>query len=509
MRAALLFAAISVPADAAYARDFPTGPIRAVIPYGVGGSADVLARIIAPGISTNLGQSLVIDNRGGGAGLPAITLVAKAQPDGYRTNECSGIPGEFSARLRSVFGLEFEDSQAAAQAAEEVMHSGMFVFTAIERIVFGQPAATALRAEAERLQAKRIFIIASGTMNRTTDEVTKVRDALGNRCAGLYDRVPSHTPRDAVLEAVREARAVDTDLIVSFGGGSVTDAGKLMQLCLQHGITDYEGFDAFHVVVKPDGTRIVPEFDGPKVRQIAIPTTLSGGEFQPQGGATDNRNKVKHSYRHPLHIPRVIILDPAPTVHTPLATWLSTGVRAVDHATEAICSGLSNPASDASFLHALRLLGQGLLRIKRAPDDLEARLDCQLAVWLAMTGRQGGIQMGASHAIGHVLGGSCDVPHGYTSCVMLAPVLRYNRSVNLARQRLVAEAIRHPGEEAADVIAAFVADLGLPGRLADVGVKCEQFGMIADHAMHESWIHTNPRKITSAGQVLEILEAAA
>ena len=65
------------------AQDFPNRAVRAVIPYGVGGSADVLARVIAPGISANLGQSIVIDNRGGGAGLPAFTLVAKAQPDGY------------------------------------------------------------------------------------------------------------------------------------------------------------------------------------------------------------------------------------------------------------------------------------------------------------------------------------------------------------------------------------------------------------------------------------------
>ena len=389
------------------------------------------------------------------------------------------------------------------------MRSGMFVFTAIERIVYGQPAAQALRVEAERLQANRIFLIVSGTMNRTTDEVVKVREALGSRYAGLYDRIPSHTPRDAVLEAAHAARAVDTDLIVTFGGGSVTDAGKIVQLCLRHGITDFDDLDAFHVIVNPDGTRTVPNFAGPTVRQIAIPTTLSAGEFQAQGGCTDNRRKVKHSYRHPLLVPRVTILDPAPTVHTPLSVWLSTGVRAVDHATEGICSQFSNPASDASFLHALRLLSQNLPRIKRHPDDLEARLDCQLAVWLAMTGRQGGIQMGASHAIGHVLGGTCGVPHGVTSCIMLSPVLRYNRPANLARQRLVAEAMGRPGEDAANVIAAFVAGLGLPGRLADVGVEREQFATIAAHAMHDGWLHTNPRKITSPEQVMEILDAAA
>lgn len=389
------------------------------------------------------------------------------------------------------------------------MHTGMFVFTAIERIAFGQPAAQALRAEVERLKAQRVYLIVSGTMNRTTDEVAKVREALGGRFAGLYDRVPSHTPRDTVIEVAREARALGTDLIVTFGGGSVTDTGKMVQICLRHNVTQFEDMDAYAVVVKPDGKMTVPAFDGPVVRQIAIPTTLSGGEFQAGGGCTNNRTKVKQSFRHPLLIPRASILDPEPTLHTPMWVWLSTGLRAVDHATEALCSANSNPASDASFAQALRLLSKGLPRVKANPDDLDARLDCQLAVWLAMTGRQAGINMGASHAIGHVLGGSCDVPHGYTSCVMLPPVLRYNKPANAERQRLVAEAMGHPGEDAADVIAAFVAQLGLPGRLSEVNVGRDQFAMIADHAMHDSWLHTNPRKITRVDQVMEILETAA
>jgi maleylacetate reductase len=117
--------------------------------------------------------------------------------------------------------------------------------------------------------------------------------------------------------------------------------------------------------------------------------------------------------------------------------------------------------------------------------------------------------MGASHAIGHVLGGTCAVPHGYTSCIILAHVLRYNRPANFERQQLVAEAMGHPREDAADVIAAFVAALGLPRRLAEVGVQPEQFALIANNTMRDGWLHMNPRKITSSEQVLQILEAAA
>ncbi len=389
------------------------------------------------------------------------------------------------------------------------MRTGTLVFQAIDRIVYGRPAAQALREEVDRLGARRVFLLVSGTMNRTTDEVARVREALADRYAASFDAMPPHTPRDAVLDAANRARDARADLIVTFGGGSCTDAGKMVQIALRHDIVRHEDFDRFRVMVRADGSQTVPSFEAPAVRQIAIPTTLSAGEFNATAGCTDQRAQVKHTYRHPMIVPRVTIFDPAPTVHTPLWVWLSSGVRALDHATEGLCSQFSSTIGDASYVQALSLLSQALPRVQQDPADLEARLDCQLGIWLSIAGRQGGAQMGASHAIGHVLGGTCNVPHGYTSCVMLPAVLRYNRSVNAERQQRVAAAMGYPGEDAADVIAGLIARLGLPGRLSEVGVGSDSFEAIANHVMHDAWLHTNPRKIDSPEQVLRILEAAA
>jgi len=389
------------------------------------------------------------------------------------------------------------------------MRETVFDFPALERLVYGKPAAQALAAEVERIDAKRVFLIVSGTMNRTTDEVKKVRTALGDRYAGSYDGIPPFTPRSAVLEAAGLARSAGADLVVTFGGGSVTEAGKVVRLALQHNITDVDGFDRFRVMVNADGTQATRQYEGPRIGQIAIPTTLSAGELTTGGGATDERVKRKFSHANPQAIPRVVIFDPAPTVHTPLWVWLSSGVRAIDHATEGMCSPDSNPISDGYYQQALKLLGRSLLKTKRDPADLDARLESFFGIWLAIAGRHGGVEMGASHAIGHVLGGSCGVPHGYTSCVMLPHVLRYNRAANAERQRLVAEALGHPGKDAADVLANFIAELGLPQRLADVGIGSDKFSLIATTAMHDKWLHKNPVKITSPEQVLKILEAAA
>ncbi|MEX2643649.1 MAG: iron-containing alcohol dehydrogenase [Acetobacterales bacterium] len=387
--------------------------------------------------------------------------------------------------------------------------SGVFTYPAIDRIVWGRPAAGVLAEEAARLDAKRVFLVASGTMRRETGAVAAVEKALGTRLAGVYDRMPPHDPFLSILDASAEARAVKADLLVTFGGGSLTDGAKIMQICLRHDVTTPQALEGYALTVGADGTITVPEFEGPEVRQITVPTTLSGGEFNPQATGTDERIQAKRMFRHPLIVPRGIVYDAAVTIHTPEWLWLSSGMRAVDHCIEGICSVTANPVSDATCIHALKLLTGALRRCKADPDDLAARQDCQLGTWLSLAGRRAGVEMGASHGIGHVLGGTCHVPHGYTTCVMLPSVLRYNKVAVADRQALVAGTMGRPGEDAADVVEDLIAELGLPTRLSQVGVGAEQFENVAHHAMHEPPVHRNPRRIRSAADVVDILTMAA
>ena len=389
------------------------------------------------------------------------------------------------------------------------MFSATYETFATERVVYGKPAAAALAAEATRLGAERVFLVVSRTLDRETDWVNAMRAALGNRYAGSFDGVPSHTPRETVLAASDAARAAQADLLVSFGGGSVTDATKMMQLALRHDVRTVAGFDPFVVRVNPDGSRHIPDYAGPDVRMIAIPTTLSGGEFNRTTGATDTRTKLKELYRHDLMVPRVVILDPAVTTRTPEWLWLSTGIRAFDHAVETICNPVADELACEVALLAVRLLSQALPASKADPADLAVRLRAQIAVWQSMEHNRQSISMGASHGIGHVLGGTCDVPHGYTSCIMLPTVLRYNESVNADRQAMIAAAMGRPGDRAADVVHDFIAGLGLPRSLSAVGVGAEQFDRIAEAALLDHYLHTNPRKINSKQDILDILRMAA
>lgn len=388
------------------------------------------------------------------------------------------------------------------------MH-GTYENFAIERIAYGRPAAAVLAEEAARIGARRVFLLVSRTLDRETDWVDALRTALGDRYAGSYDGMPPHTPRDAVLDATAAARDAGADLVVTFGGGSLTDAGKMVRLALQHAIRRIEDFDRFVVRVQPDGTRATPDYAAPEVGQVAIPTTLSGGDFNLSAGCTDPRSMLKEIYRHRCLVPRVIVLDPAVTLRTPQWLWLSTGIRALDHAVETICADTADPRSWLESLHAVRLLHAALPRTLADPADLPARLDALLAVWLATEHNRFAISMGASHGIGHVLGGTCNVPHGYTSCVMLPAVLRWNEPANAARQKLVAEAMGAPDRPAWAVLDEFIAALGLPRTLAAVGVTEAQFPTVARAAMLDHYLHRNPRPVHGEADVMEILRSAA
>ena len=388
------------------------------------------------------------------------------------------------------------------------MLQGIYRYPAMERVRYGTPFAEALAAEVEGAGAHAVFVLASGTLARDTDVLDRVRAVLGNRLAGVCSRIGAHTPRTDVVAAANMAREAGADLLLTVGGGSVTDAAKMVGLCLANGVSEPAQLDAYRARISADGSIERPPVKPPAVRQVSIPTTLSAGEYTAFAGCTDTLRQVKESFGHPQMMPKAVILDPAVSVHTPEWLFLSTGIRAVDHAVEDICSVNSQPLSDAASYHALVLLGKGLPKVKADAADLEARLECQLGAWLSMVGSQSGVSKGASHGIGHVLGGTAHVPHGYTSCIMLPHVLRYNAAVNADKQARVSEALGRPGEPAADAVAGLIAGLGLPSRLRDVAVEPEQLDRIAEESMHDRWVHTNPRKIDGPAVVRILLDAA-
>ncbi|MCX7212232.1 MAG: iron-containing alcohol dehydrogenase [Burkholderiales bacterium] len=387
------------------------------------------------------------------------------------------------------------------------MISGKYDFIQQERVIYGRPAADALSQIAEELGARRLFVVASKTLNRRTDVITSLRTSLGDRVVGVYDETEEHSPRASVLETARAIEASQADLIITVGGGSPIDTVKVAQIVLAENIRTIDQLGEYRVTMNPDGSWKIPPCKPSPVRQIIVPTTLSAAEFSNIGGCTDRARQVKDLYVGKFLCAQMVVLDPALTVHTPEWLWLSTGIRAVDHAVESICSRTPNPFVAATCAEGLRMLRESLPANRAMPADLDMRLQSQLGVWLASTG-MGRVEWGASHGIGHQLGAVAGVAHGHTSCVMLPSVMRFNRDAVEAPLRRIAQAFDQPQADAADLVQDLIRSLGLPTTLREVKVEREQFDRIAASAMQSPMVLANPRPISHPDQVKEILDMA-
>ena len=385
------------------------------------------------------------------------------------------------------------------------MLTGTVQWTSQERVVHGKPAAEAVRAEIERIGAKRVLVLTTRSLadSRLVRDVTS---AMGDRCVGRCSEIREHSPREAVIAGAALARETEADHLLAVGGGSVIDATKTMLLALWRDVRD---IDALSTLAQKRGTPPLKTLDSDRMRMTAIPTTLSAAEFTSGAGVTDVQRKVKLSFTHPRMAPIAAILDPAATLETPTELLLSTGMRAMDHAVERWCSVRPHPLADGLALQAMQMLAMNLPQIKARPDDLEPRLNCQLAAWLTQVSAAPGVPNGASHGIGYILGGYADVPHGITSCISLAATLQWNEPVNADRQRAIAEKLGRPGERPCDVMRDFVKSLGLPQRLRAVGIGAERIPELARQYDGSGPIATNPRQVRGANDLEEILKLAA
>jgi maleylacetate reductase len=382
------------------------------------------------------------------------------------------------------------------------MLSGTHRNSAQEQVVYGRPALDAVRDLAGQFGATRLLIITTASLAGENGLARRLADRLGAICVGVFPGASAHSPRESVIAGAAEARRLGSDLLVAVGGGSAIDAAKVIQLALWAGIDQPEGLDSVRAGAQAMAALM------PGVRTIAVPTTLSAAEFTPFAGVTDTKRKAKEGYAHPALAPRAVVLDPKMTLETPARLWASTGIKAVDHAVEQLCAPVRSPFADALAEAGLQRLATGLRASHANPSDLDARLECQIGMWLAMAGASAGRGLGVSHAIGHTLGGTYGIPHGITSCVILPAVLRWNRSASAECQALVAGHLGAPGSEAADALAGLIRSLGLPTSLSEVGVSRGDFPAIAEHTLHDRGVRSNPRPVTGAADLMEILDLA-
>src|SRR5690348_8650009 len=278
----------------------------------------------------------------------------------------------------------------------------------------------------ERLEAPRVAVVTTRSLEPSLSRLPISPTTV--------IKISQHAPMEEIRAGAEDIGLAGVRAIVSFGGGSAIDAAKIISVRLAGS-------------------------DGRAIPHVAVPTTLSVAELAAGAGYT-NEQGDKAGMRDPRLMVSSVIYDAALTLATPMQLWLSTGIRALDHAVEGFVAEGEHPFNDVMALEAIRRLFDSLPRAKAAPDDVGVRTENQLAAWFSFT-LPGASAAGLSHTLGKQIGARHGIPHGVTSCLLLPHVMRY-----LAKTKSERMAALPSPDDVFDLIAS----LGLPQHIAAFGI---------------------------------------
>ena len=331
--------------------------------------------------------------------------------------------------------------------------NGLFVYSNPRVIHWGPGSVSVLGDELARLEAHRIALVTTRSLVAEERLLSVVQRALGDARVAATVIVSQHAPMEQVESCIRAADYAQADGVVSFGGGSPIDAAKMLAVRL-----------ADRNARAPRG-----------LPHIAVPTTLSAAELAAGAGYTDAAGN-KAGMRDSRLLPDAVIYDAELTLATPLPLWLSTGIRALDHAVEGFLADGLHPFSDVMALEAIRRLFDSLPRAKAAPSDVSVRTENQLAAWFSFT-LPGQSASGLSHVMGKQIGARYGIPHGVTSCLLLPHVLRFYEALMPERVAMLSAAT---GTDPARRVQGLIESLGLPRHIASYGIGEPELRKAAD-----------------------------
>jgi len=365
---------------------------------------------------------------------------------------------------------------------------------------FGSGAIVALTDDIKRHGYKSVLIVTDPGIIKTglADKVTNLLEERGLNVT-TYGNCKPNPAIENVEEGLNILSNSKSEVIVSIGGGSAHDNAKAIALVATNGgkIQDYEGLD---------------KSKNPCLPLFAINTTAgTASEITRFTIISDEARKTKMAIIDSHVTPSIAVNDPEAMIVMPKGLTAATGLDALTHAIEAFVSTAATPITDCCALKAIDLIVDNLENAYINGKNIEARNNMCYAEYLAGMAFNNA-SLGYVHAIAHQLGGVYHLPHGVCNAVLLPHVQKFNLADKHANERLkiVAKHLK-ASEKTAEGAVKFIRDfadkLGIPKSLKEMGVKEEDFELLADNAMKDVCHVTNPIQFTKE-EVIEVIKSA-
>ncbi len=350
--------------------------------------------------------------------------------------------------------------------------------------VFGVGARKMASQYAKNLGAKKVLLVTDIGVQKA-GWVKDVTDALEQEKINyiIFDNVVPN-PRDTnVHDGVKLYREHRCDGIIAVGGGSPMDCAKGIGIVVANmgSILDYEGVDKILYPLPP---------------LICVPTTAgTSADVSQFAIINDSHRHVKIAIISKSIVPDVSLIDPETTLSMDAALSIHTGLDALTHAFEAYVSNAHSNITDLYALEAISLVSNALPKVVAHPDDMEARASVVMASLLAGLAFSNA-SLGVIHAMAHSLGGWLDLPHGLCNAILLDHAVAYNFEYTKERYQAIAEQMGMKGNisrhDFLKKLHDFKLSLGLTQHLSALGVSQDVIPHLAEMALQDACIITNP-----------------
>jgi len=367
------------------------------------------------------------------------------------------------------------------------------------------------------LGAKRVLIVTdkgvvqAGLVDKVTQPLEKEKVEFG-----IFDGCEPDAPIATIKSCAKFAKGGGYDLFISIGGGSTIDTGKIASVLATAENIDKEDPNQY----------FVRGVSRPGLRRIHIPTTAgTGAELTRALMVTDEDNHKRVIFMGDYGRPEAAIIDPLMTLNLPQRITADGGIDALTHAIEGYTHIGANILSDMFNETVIRLVSDNLrLAYCNGAANVEARYNMSIAATFSLVGQTLGPSVTLAHAMAQSMQKETNCTHGISVAILEPYVMEFNMLTNPQKHARIGEimgeqtvglSLRDAAQKGPDAVRKLTADIEMPQKLRDIGVKKEQlpgfvgllFSETGDMITNLRLANNNPR-IISKSDILRLFELA-